>query len=68
MNQAKLDELKKQAQTVVGEGLGGNYYALDEDTFAELIVRECINLLPDDCQAKNGCHVSWNIKEHFGVK
>jgi hypothetical protein len=36
--------------------------------FAELIVRECIKLLPEDCQSPNGCHTSWVIKEHFGVE
>jgi hypothetical protein len=34
---------------------------------SELIVKECISLLPDDCQSKNGCHTSWVIKEHFGI-
>jgi len=35
---------------------------------SELIVKECISLLPDDCQSKNGCHTSWVIKDHFGIK
>ena len=39
-----------------------------EEKFAELIVRECIGLLPEDCQSKNGCHTSWIMKEHFGVE
>lgn len=38
------------------------------EKFAELIVRECIGLLPEDCQSKNGCHTSWVMKEHFGVE
>jgi hypothetical protein len=38
------------------------------EKFAELIVRECIGLLPEDCQSKNGCHASWVMKEHFGVE
>lgn len=41
---------------------------LDLEKFAELIVRECISLLPEDCQSDNGCHTSWTIKEHFGVE
>ena len=36
--------------------------------YTELIVQECIKLLPEDCQSKNGCHTSWVIKEHFGVE
>lgn len=36
------------------------------EMFAELIVQECIDLLPDACQSNNGCHASWVIKEHFG--
>jgi hypothetical protein len=40
----------------------------DLEKFADLIVRECIGLLPEDCQSKNGCHTSWVMKEHFGVE
>ena len=36
--------------------------------FAELLVKECSDLLPDACQSKYGCHASWVIKEHFGVE
>lgn len=40
--------------------------------FAELIVRECINVvidvLPDIVpESKDGIHPVWHIKEHFGV-
>ena len=38
------------------------------EKFAELIVRECIGLLPEDCPSKNGCHTSWVMKQHFGVE
>jgi hypothetical protein len=41
---------------------------LDVERFAEAIVLECIGLLPEDCQSKNGCHASWIIKQHFGVQ
>jgi len=40
----------------------------DYKKFAELIIKECINLLPYDCQSDNGCHTSYVIKEHFGVE
>ena len=47
----------------------GYFFSGDElEKFAELIVRECIGLLPEDCPSKNGCHTSWIIKEHFGVE
>lgn len=39
----------------------------DIEKFAELLLKECIDLLPEDCQSKNGCHTSWVIKEHFGI-
>lgn len=66
MNKKLLKRLKQEAQVVVGEGLGGNYYDLDEDKFAELIVRECAvmarNLSP------HGQHAEQAIKDHFGVE
>lgn len=36
--------------------------------FAELLIKECASLLPEECQSKNGCHASWTIKDHFGIK
>jgi len=45
-----------------------NEDGVDLELFAELIVQECIDLLPDACQSNNGCHASWVIKEHFGVE
>jgi len=42
---------------------------LFEQKFAKLIVWECINLLPDECQCdESKIHASWKIKEHFGAK
>lgn len=75
----RIKELKKQAweyATAVHDGhivppLDKEVWPIDkvfDEKFAELIVKECITLLPDDCQSKNGCHTSWSIKEHFGVK
>lgn len=46
----------------------------DEDSaivtkFAELIVRECTNMLPDDSiRNKEGVHMFYVIREHFGVE
>ena len=36
--------------------------------FAELIIKECCDLLPGECQSKDGCHAGWTIEEHFGIK
>jgi len=78
MNKAKLKELKQKAQTVTGEGLGGNYYDLDEDKFAELIVKECIHTIEGEIAMQFKSHVLTHIsgldlaknviKERFGVR
>jgi hypothetical protein len=36
-----IERLKKQAEYVTHEGLGGNYSAVDLDEFAKLIILEC---------------------------
>ena len=75
MNKKIIEELKQQAQTVVGEGLGGNYYDLDPDVFAELIIRKCADLCTDSYYTPDGfgyttsdarCHDL--ILKHFGVE
>lgn len=40
----------------------------NKNKFAELLIRECANLLPEECQSKNGCHAYWTILEHFEIK
>jgi len=38
------------------------------EQFAELIVRECTNLLPEDSiRDPNGVHMFYVIRKHFGV-
>ena len=38
------------------------------EKFAELIVRECTNMLPEDSvRNENGVHMFYVIREHFGV-
>jgi len=74
----RIRELAEQAlQLVADEHTNGDESRLNTDSyhvkdliqekFAELIIKECINLLPYDCQSDNGCHTSYVIKEHFGV-
>lgn len=55
------------------EGFIINQAALDK--FAELIVRECMDIVSDESEkvsdewrCKDGKHIWWKIKEHFGVE
>jgi len=67
MNQRML-ELALLAGLKKAHGADREYMGdFDWREFADLIVRECASLLPEDCQSDNGCHASWTIKEHFGV-
>lgn len=73
----KLKELAEKAQKIVGYTDGGytEIKALDQEKFAELIVRECASICDQQGRA------SWNddrkaqarldrdlIKKHFGVE
>jgi hypothetical protein len=40
----------------------------DREEFAELIVRECVELFPERHYYYSGPAVKRNIKKHFGVK
>ena len=41
---------------------------LKYEKFAELIVRECTNMLPEDTiRNKDGVHMFYVIRDHFGV-
>ena len=70
VKKAVIDRLKKEAQEVVGEGLGGNYYAADEDKLIELVVKECAKVA-DEYDAPKlsgpGMLIANRIKEHFGI-
>lgn len=38
------------------------------EIFAEMLIRECTNLLPNDSiRNKDGVHMFYVIREHFGV-
>jgi hypothetical protein len=69
----RIRELALQAQKVVGYTDGGytEIKALDQEKFAELIVRECIGV----CEEYHGTagdqaaqYIGQGIKEHFGVE
>lgn len=41
---------------------------IDLEKFAELIVRECTNMLPpDSIRDENGVHMFYVIRDHFGI-
>lgn len=37
------------------------------EKFAELIIKECTNMLPEDSIRKDGVHMYYVIREHFGI-
>ncbi len=72
----RIRELAKQARQI-GEYVNYGQIQLSpwqfEQKFAELIVRECvdvlIDVLPDIVpDAKDGVHPVWHIKEHFDIE
>ena len=45
-----------------------NLYRASYEKFAELIIKECTNMLPEDSiRNKDGVHMYYVIREHFGV-
>lgn len=72
MMNERIKELAEQAQKIVGY-LDGGYTeikALDQEKFAELIVRECANYL-DDFNKENMVEEGIGgaeLKKHFGVE
>ena len=69
----RIRELEKQAEVeteVFGDGFSGPYMVkrVSLEKFAELIVRECTNMLPNDSiRDENGVHMFYVIRKHFGV-
>jgi len=70
----RIRELARQAQKVVGHTDGGytEIKVLDQEKFAELIVKECLNKIENE--AAQYAEPVWafelvnDIKEHFGVE
>lgn len=47
------------------------YITPEMEKFAELIIKECVDLFPDNLNSMRdytGTACRWMIKEHFGVK
>ena len=49
--------------------------AKEIEKFAELLIRECMDIISDESEkvsdewrCKDGKHIWWKIKEHFGVE
>ena len=70
-----LKELAKQATTYYNSGLGTEIEVFDKEQFAELIIRECTNVIEGGSflhdQAPTAIFAkecSGAIKRHFGVK
>ena len=66
----RIEELMKQAMEPSGlESLGGPYMELNPEKFAELIVKECVDIIADavDHREPASTYVG-RIKQHFGVK
>ena len=53
---------------VYGLGLDREKFERALTRYTDSVVKECIELLPVDCQSKKGHHTSWVIKEHFGMQ
>jgi hypothetical protein len=66
----RIRELAKQAEEVVfcSPSTGKETKQLNLEKFAELLVKECTNLLPkDSVRDENGVHMFYVIRDHFGV-
>ena len=65
----RIKELAEQAQKIVVGYTDGGYTeikALDQEKFAELIIRECMQAVYDDGQDAE--YYQNRIKQHFGVE
>ena len=68
----RIRELAQKAQVGSAEfGNGINYFVSTEETFnksAELIVRECAQLVEDNMDPQNAWITPGYVKQHFGVE
>lgn len=64
----RIEELAADCFDYYEGTLDGDIVEFNHRKFAELIIKECIGLLPETCQSDNGCHASWTVQEHFGIK
>ena len=69
----RIKELIKQATTIEEHKWGVSYDNFDKEKFAELIVRECIDIAQDRANfpgfpPNDVNHIIDEIREHFGVE
>jgi hypothetical protein len=74
MMNERIKELAEQAQKIVGYTDGGytEIKALDQEKFAELLIKECLEQVRDEVQYgsdwKLADAVTKRVMEHFGVE
>ena len=70
MNKELLDKLKFQAAAQISPLLeGSDWQQVYSEKFAELIVRECLDIVDDEGCGEGGSIRAINkIKQHFGVE
>ena len=70
----RIRELIKQATTIEEHKWGVSYDNFDKEKFAELIVRECVQVCADRGKHHDGLYSAWaddcskRIGKHFGVE
>jgi hypothetical protein len=70
----RIKELIKQATTIEEHKWGVSYDNFDKEKFAELIVRECVQVCADRGKHHDGLYSAWaddcskRIGKHFGVE
>ena len=70
----RIRELIKQATTIEEHKWGVSYDNFDKEKFAELIVRECVQVCADRGAHHDGLYSAWaddcskRIGKHFGVE
>ena len=70
----RIRELIKQATTIEEHKWGVSYDNFDKEKFAELIVRECVQVCADRGTHHDGLYSAWaddcskRIGKHFGVE
>ena len=61
------DQAEEYADSIVDQG--GEFHPAYTQKLAELIVKACTNMLPEDSiRNADGVHMFYVIREHFGVK
>ena len=71
-----IEKLAKQANVIRKTGIGVEHISFDKDKFAELIVRECMDIArnvgnisePDDWALDRCYEIEQRIQDRFGVE